>query len=107
LERSWYSQLIYPPLTGVVTSCGVYLKLTGYIFVSPPTPTKDGLSGRIPRPFVVVHSGKTQIMLSGFWATRSARETRFVGEEGTVEGGAKARRMARKREMRSTRRVEG
>jgi hypothetical protein len=47
------------------------------------------------------------MMLRGFWATRSARETRFFGEEGTVEGGAKARDIAWRREMRSTSRVEG
>lgn len=44
---------------GVVISGAVYLKLMGKIFVLAPTVTKDGAKGRIPRPLVVVHSGKT------------------------------------------------
>lgn len=66
-----------------------------------------GLRGRIPRPLVVVHSGKTQMMLLGFEATRAARVVSFDSSCGMTVGGAKARRMAERRLMRSTLRVLG
>jgi hypothetical protein len=63
--------------------------------------------GSIPRPFVVVHSGKTQMMRVGNCFVRSAREWSLAVGGGDSAGGEKARRMARKRVMCSTRRVEG
>ena len=64
-----------------------------------------GLSGRMPRPLVVVHSGNTQMMLFGFEAISEARVTRLASLGGRIEGGAKASRIARRRLMRSTLRV--
>lgn len=43
----------------MVMSAGVYLRLMGKIFDVEGTVKSEGLNGRIPRPFVVEHSGKT------------------------------------------------
>lgn len=43
--------------TGVVTSAGVYRRLTGKICVLDGIARRERLRGRIPRPLVVVHSG--------------------------------------------------
>lgn len=63
----------------------------------------------MPRPFVVVVSGNTHIILPGLDCVRCARETRFFLDVGAGcrDGGEKASRMAEKRVMRSTWRVEG
>ena len=47
-------------------SGGVYLKLIGKMFALAGDVNNELLKGNIPRPFVVVHSGKTAITLSGF-----------------------------------------
>lgn len=75
--------------------------------MSPFAESKLGLRGRIPRPFVVVHSGNTQIMLPGLESMRDARVTSLDSSWGMMAGGAKARSMARKRVMRSTLRLFG
>lgn len=46
---------------GVVISGAVYRRLMGKIFAVGGAVRRDGLNGRMPRPFVVVHSGKTTI----------------------------------------------
>lgn len=51
----------YVPGIGVVMSAGVYRRLMGNILVVEGTDSSEGLNGRIPRPFVVEHSGKTTI----------------------------------------------
>lgn len=61
----------------------------------------------MPRPLVVVVSGKTQMILPGFCSVRCLRVTSFFGSVGEREGGEKASLMAEKRVMRSTRRVWG
>lgn len=53
------------PGTGVVISGGVYLRLIGKILALAGAVNKELLKGNIPRPFVVVHSGKTATTLSG------------------------------------------
>ena len=58
---------------------------------------KLGLSGRIPRPFVVVHSGNTQMMRFGWSRFIVARVVRVVVEGGCISGGYKARTMEWKR----------
>ena len=63
--------------------------------------------GSMPRPFVVVHSGKTQIIERGFFAWSSFNVTRLSGFAGAARGCEKASRMARKSVMRSTFRVLG
>ena len=49
------------PGTEVVISAAVYLRLMGKIFAVGGEVSKDALNGRMPLPFVVVHSGKTTI----------------------------------------------
>ena len=51
--------LIYVPGIGVVTSAAVYLRLIGKIFTPGGQVSSELLKGRMARPFVVVHSGKT------------------------------------------------
>lgn len=83
-------------------SPGVYLRFTGKIFVFGSAVNRLGLKGRIPRPFVVVHSGNTQIMESGDLLWSSSSVTSLSGLVGWTVGWAKARRMARKRLIGST-----
>lgn len=75
--------------------------------MSPFALSKLGLNGKMPRPFVVVHSGNTQMMLLGFASTREARVTSFESSWGTIVGGANARRIALKSVIRSTLRLFG
>ena len=56
-------------------SPGVYRTLTGKILVLGSAVSRLGLNGRMPRPFVVVHSGNTQIIAFGFLACRSLSVT--------------------------------
>ena len=44
---------------GLVISAGVYRSDIGYIWVSREAVSSDGENLSTPRPFVVVHSGKT------------------------------------------------
>jgi hypothetical protein len=64
-ERRVYSVLRYVPGTGVVTSAGVYLSEMGNIGVSGVRVSRDGANLRIPRPFVVVASGKSTMVRVG------------------------------------------
>lgn len=92
---------------GVVISGAVYLKLMGKIFVFAPTVRSEGAKGRIPRPLVVVHSGKTTMGWFAYCFSSEVRGTREALRGGWGCGEEKARRMACRREMRWTRRVEG
>ena len=92
---------------GVVISAGVYRKLVGKIFAFGGEVSMEGLRGRIPRPFVVVHSGKTQMGREGCSRTRVCISTRVVPFGGCSCGVENARRIASSRVMRCTRRVEG
>lgn len=56
----------------------------------------------MPLPFVVVVSGKTHMILSGFSLMSCLSVTSLDGSCGVKEGGEKASKMARKRVMRST-----
>lgn len=92
---------------GVVTSLGVYLRLTGNIFVFGGAVRREGLKRRMPRPLVVVHSGRTTMLESGFSRTSVERGTRRAFGGGVRCGGSSARSIAWNREMRWTRRVKG
>jgi hypothetical protein len=61
----------------------------------------------MPRPLVVVVSGKTQMSLVGFCSMSSFNVYNFASLGGVRRGGEKAMRIARKRVMRSTLRVWG
>lgn len=63
--NKFHVKVKYVPGIGVVMSAGVYRRLMGKILVAEGTVSSEGLNGRIPRPFVVVHSGKTTIGRSG------------------------------------------
>lgn len=88
-------------------SPGVYRRLTGKILVFGSAVNKLGLKGSIPRPFVVVHSGNTQRMDCGYFFCSSFSVTKLSVFAGVKVGLEKARRMARKSEMRSTFLVPG
>lgn len=66
-----------------------------------------GLNGRMPRPFEVVHSGSTTMDESGLSLISSLKGTSLAPGAGLVCGGVRARNMALKREICSTRRVDG
>lgn len=57
----------------MVISAGVYRRLMGKILVVEGTVNSDGLNGRIPRPFVVEHSGKTTMGRLGWRLMSVAR----------------------------------
>ena len=88
-------------------SPGVYRRLTGNIFAFRGAVSRDGLNGNIPRPFVVVHSGKTTT--GRLWCSRRSvwRSTRLACGGGVYCGAWKARKIAWKRDILWTRRVEG
>ena len=52
---------MYVPGIGVVISAAVYLRLIGNIFTPGGQVSSELLKGKMARPFVVVHSGKTTI----------------------------------------------
>lgn len=68
---------------------------------------REGLNGKIALPFVVVHSGRTTMDESGFSLKSVVSGTRRALLAGVSCGPRRARSMAEKREMRSTRRVFG
>jgi hypothetical protein len=78
LERSFQRNDQYAPGMGVVTSAGVYRRLTGKIRLFAGTPSKLGLNGSMPLPLVVVVSGKTTIIRLGCFATRVSKSVRFA-----------------------------
>lgn len=86
-------------------SGGVYRKLMGKILVFGGAVRRLGLNGKIPLPFVVVHSGNTTITLFGCSATRVFKSVNFAFLEGYSCGFCSARRIAPKSEMYSTCRV--
>lgn len=61
-----------------------------------------GLKGKIPLPFVVVHSGKTTTTLLGCCAIKVFKSVNFAFFEGNSCGLRKALNIAPKREMYST-----
>lgn len=81
-------------------SPGVYLKFTGKILVFGGAVSKEGLNGKMPRPFVVVHSGSTQMAESGFSLRRSASVTNFAPRGGVRTGNEKADKRAWKSDTR-------
>ena len=98
---------LHEPGTGVVTSPGVYRKLTGYILVLRGVVRRDGHNGNVPRPFVVVASGKTTMGCFGYFLIRVSRSTRRASGGGWYCGRLKARSTAENKEMRWTSRVVG
>lgn len=71
------------------------------------TVVSEILSGRTPRLFVVVHSGKRTIGLLGYRSSSVEMSTRRAFGKGDTCGGANDRRIACSREICSTRRVFG
>lgn len=106
-EHKLHRKERYPPGTGVVISAGAYRKLRGKILVLGGVVRRLGLKGRMPRPFEVVHSGSTTIEESGLSLISLLRGTSLAPGAGLVCGGVRARKMALKREICSTRRVDG
>lgn len=86
LEHRFQRKVDSAPGTGVVISAGVYRRLIGKTLVLSGTVSKLGLNGRIPRPLVVVHSGKTAMIRSGCWDSSVSRPTNlfFGGSFGDV-----------------------
>lgn len=64
------------PGIGVVMSAAVYRRLTGMTFVVGDTVSRLGLNGRMPRPLLGVHSGKTTITRFGLSLTNVSTSTR-------------------------------
>lgn len=58
------------PGIGVTMSEGVYFRDTGKILVDRPAESNDGVGRRMPRPLLVVASGKTTTVLLGLAAMR-------------------------------------
>ena len=54
------------PGTGVVISAGEYRRFTEKIFAFAGALKRLGLSSRMPRPLLAVHSGRTTMTESGF-----------------------------------------
>ena len=106
-DSRFHRNVRYVPGIGVVISAGVYRRLTGKIFVLGGAVSRLGLKGKIPRPFVVVHSGKTTTGRSGLSLSILERSTSSAEGEGCKVGGRKARSMAWKSDIGSTRRVVG
>ena len=98
---------MYDPGTGVVTSAAVCRILTGWIFVVGGAPSSDGENGRIPRPLVVVHSGKMTMILSGWSFNTVSRLSKRVLSDGAIDGIEKACRMAPNRDTRCSSLVLG
>ena len=73
-----------------MTSAGVYLRLTGKILVLAGTVRRLGQKGRIPRPLVAVHSGKTATQLPGHSRKISEIGTSLASLGGERTGGIKA-----------------
>lgn len=74
----------------------------GKILVLEGLVVRLGLNGRIPFPFVVVHSGNTTIIRCGFCASRVLKFVNFASFGGYSFGCDNARNIALKREMHST-----
>lgn len=81
--------------------------LTGKILVLGGAESRLGENGRIPRPFVVVHSGSTTMIAEGFSASSAESVVRRADGGGWRVGGRRASCMARKRDMRCTSLVVG
>ena len=97
----------YCPGTGVVISGGVYRRLIGKILVPGGVIKRLGLNGRMPRPFVVVHSGNTTITRLGCSATSVFKSVILAPLAGCSFGFDNARKIAPKSETYSTWRVWG
>jgi hypothetical protein len=86
LVSKFQRKVEYDPGIGVVMSAGVYRRLMGKIFDVGGIVSSEGLNGRIPRPFVVEHSGKTTMGRLGWRLMRVARSVRSVDDGGTSKG---------------------
>ena len=83
-------------------SATVYLRLTGKTLVLVGAERRHGLKGRMPRPLLVVHSGKMTMTRLVFCCTYVSRSISFVPAGGSVLGLEKARRTACSKFMGST-----
>lgn len=101
-ESRFQMNEMYCPGSGVVMSGGVYRKLMGKILVFGGVVNRLGLNGKMPRPFVVVHSGNTTITLCGCSDTSVFRSVIFAFFPGNSCGFLSARNIARNSEMYST-----
>lgn len=88
-------------------SPGVYRKLMGNIFAVGGAVRIDALKESMPRPFVVVHSGKTTTARFGCSFRRVRKSVSFESGCDSYCGARKARRRAWNSEIRWTSRVEG
>lgn len=83
----------------MVMSAGVYLRLMGKILDVGGMVSSEGLNGRIPRPFVVEHSGKTTMGRLGWRFMRVVRSVRSLADGGASRGYWNASSIARKRDI--------
>lgn len=74
----------------------------GKILVLAGADSRDGLNGRIPRPFEVVHSGKTAMLVSAFSSSRVLRSVNFAFGGGELDGQKNGWSRAPRKEMRCT-----
>lgn len=95
----------YCPGTGVVISGGEYRRLMGNTFVPGGVVRRLGLKGRMPFPFVVVHSGNTTITLDGCSASNVFKSVIFAPFGGYSWGFESALKIAPNSEMYCTWRV--
>lgn len=79
----------------------------GKIFARGGAVSNEGLKGSIPRPFVVVHSGKTTTGRLRCSRRSVWRLTRLACGGGVYRGGWKARSIAWNRDILWTKRVDG
>lgn len=94
------------PGKGVVTSAGVYLKLMGKILDERGAVSRDPLNGRMPRPLVVVHSGKTAMTRFGCFRIKDSRSI-SLAFGGCSLGASKACKTACKSDTGRTSRLKG
>lgn len=94
LEQRSHRNDIYAPGSGVVTSAGVYLRLTGNTLVFASIFRILGESGKMPLPLDVVHSGNTTTDESGLSLINFDSGTNLAPGGGTVIGAVRARQMA-------------
>ena len=94
LLQRFQRKVRYESGIGVVISAGVYRRLIGKILLPAGVVNIEGLKGSIPRPFVVVHSGKIAIIRVGFLLISVSKSTRVAVAGGALCGVANALRIA-------------
>jgi hypothetical protein len=107
LLQRFQKKVTYACGIGVVTSAGVYLKLTGKTLVLGGVVKRLGLIGKMPLPLEVVHSGKTTRMLLGLLLSNVSMSTNFAFSGGFTFGCVNDRQTAVKRDIGSTSLVVG